>query len=115
MPSAVDFLPCHIIELMNFVTRSDPYIGSASTVRFGVCPLRGIQFPAPGPPFPARALDAASRVSTCLLLSFLRAFCAVLRASLITTRDTGRIERSAHHVITHARQIFHAASANQHD
>ena len=24
MPWAVDFLPCHIIELTNFVTRSDP-------------------------------------------------------------------------------------------
>src|ERR1700687_6005527 len=44
MPSAVDFFPCHIIELMNFVTRSDPYTGSASTVRFGVCPFLGMLF-----------------------------------------------------------------------
>ena len=43
MPSAVLRLPCHIIELMNFVTRSDPYTASAGTVRFAICPLRGIQ------------------------------------------------------------------------
>src|SRR6266700_627626 len=45
MPSAVLFFPCHIIELTNFVTRSDPYTGSGSTVRFAICPLRGIQTP----------------------------------------------------------------------
>src|SRR5215472_10515708 len=43
MPSAVLFLPDHIMELTNFVTRSDPYTGSGSTVRFAICPLRGIK------------------------------------------------------------------------
>jgi hypothetical protein len=42
MPSAVERLPCHIIELMNFVTRFEPYTASFGTVRFAVCPLRGI-------------------------------------------------------------------------
>jgi hypothetical protein len=42
MPSAVDFFPCHIIELMNFVTRSDPYTGSSSVVRFAICPFLGM-------------------------------------------------------------------------
>src|SRR5216684_693695 len=43
MPSAVLFLPCHIIELTNFVTRSDPYTGSTSTFRLAMYPFRGIQ------------------------------------------------------------------------
>src|SRR5580704_5298598 len=43
MPSAVLFLPCHIIEFTNFVTRSEPYTGSASTLRFAICPFLGIQ------------------------------------------------------------------------
>src|SRR5208283_5609008 len=66
MPSAVDFFPCHIIELMNFVTRSDPYTGSASVVRLAICPLRGISAIAPGSLLSARALDAAGRVSALL-------------------------------------------------
>src|SRR5690349_20597470 len=42
MPSAVLFLPCHIMELTNFVTRSDPYTGSGSTFRLAMYPFRGI-------------------------------------------------------------------------
>src|SRR5664279_4861434 len=42
MPSAVDFFPCHIIELMNFVTRSDPYTGSDSVFRLAICPFLGM-------------------------------------------------------------------------
>src|SRR5207249_7411161 len=44
MPSAVLFFPDHIMELTNFVTRSDPYTGSASTPRFAMCPFRGISY-----------------------------------------------------------------------
>src|SRR5208283_956199 len=113
MPSAVDFFPCHIIELMNFVTRSDPYTGSASTVRFGVCPFLGMLF--------------SSQLSFAVLhwqlatdhwqlfLSFLLAFRAVLRAPLVAARDAGCVEGSAHHVITHARQILHTPPADQHN
>src|ERR1700758_5190401 len=42
MPWAVDFLPCHIIEFTNLVTRSDPYTGSAATPRFAICPFLGM-------------------------------------------------------------------------
>src|SRR5208337_3090320 len=113
MPSAVDFFPCHIIELMNFVTRSDPYTGSASTVRFGVCPFLGMLF--------SSQLSFAVlhwQLATDhwqLVLCFLLAFGAVLRASLVTARDAGRVKRSAYHVITHAGQILYTAPADQHN
>lgn len=39
---------------------------------------------------------------------------AVLRSALLATGHTGGIERTAHHVIPHAREILHA-SATDHD
>src|ERR1700682_4455859 len=109
MPSAVDFLPCHIIELMNFVTRSDPYTGSASVVRFAICPFLGMVL----------GLSALSFHSPWfhwqLFLCLLLALGAVLRAPLVAPRNAGRIQRSAHHVITHSRQILHTSSADQHN
>src|SRR5208282_667075 len=95
MPSAVERLPCHFIELMNFVTRFEPYTASAGTVRFAVCPLRGI---------PVQ-----------LLLTLLRALGAIFRTSLLAVRNPHRIQRSANHVITHTRQILHAPAADQHN
>src|SRR6266849_1030259 len=112
MPSAVDFLPCHIIELMNFVTRSDPYTGSASTVRFGVCPFRGISASSS---WLLASRSSRRRGTPRLYLTFLLALRSVLRASLLAVRYAGGVERSADHVITHARQIFHTAPADQHN
>src|SRR3984893_9776742 len=116
MPSAVDFLPCHIIELMNFVTRSDPYTGSASVVRFAICPFLGmflwlsaLSFHSPWFHWQL-ATDHWQ-----LLLRLLLALSAVLRAPLVAPRNAGRIQRSAHHVITHSRQILHTSSADQHN
>src|SRR5882762_5756169 len=40
---------------------------------------------------------------------------AVLRTSLLAVFHPRGVQRSAHHVIPHARQILHAASAHQHD
>src|ERR1043165_111673 len=44
MPWAVLFLPCHIIELMNLFTKSEPKTVSPSVPRFEICPFRGICF-----------------------------------------------------------------------
>src|SRR5690606_7605468 len=51
----------------------------------------------------------------CAGMTFLgfRAFGAVFRAALATCRYTGGIERAAHGVITHTRQVLHPATANQ--
>ena len=35
--------------------------------------------------------------------------------TLLAIRNTDRIERSANHVVAHARQVLHAAATNQHD
>src|SRR5437763_7733453 len=42
MPCDVDFLPSHIIELMNLLTSVEPYTGSAAPSRFAIYPFRGI-------------------------------------------------------------------------
>src|ERR1700687_2263512 len=142
MPSAVLFLPCHIMELTNFVTRSDPYTGSGSTFRLAMYPFRGIKLLAPGFQLSAlsRQLSAqVVRVNPYKLLSFrtasavrnllwsttrgqrpttalsLRPLGSVLRAALLAASNSHRIERAANHVIAHAGEILYAAAANQHD
>src|ERR1035438_6391576 len=50
-----------------------------------------------------------------LLLRFFRALRAVLRTALITARNSGSIQRSAHYVIPNSGQIFHTATADQHN
>src|SRR5438552_3249253 len=40
---------------------------------------------------------------------------AIFRASLLAIGNASGIERAAHHVIAHSRQIFHAAAADKHD
>src|SRR5437762_7045403 len=42
MPCDVDFLPSHIIELMNLLTSVEPYTGSARPSRLAMYPFRGI-------------------------------------------------------------------------
>src|SRR5690606_16788710 len=44
----------------------------------------------------------------------LRPLRTVLGPTLAAVRDTCRIQRPAHHVITHARQILHAAATHEH-
>ena len=50
-----------------------------------------------------------------LLLSCLGAFGAVLRATLTTTVHACRVERAAHEVIAHTREVLHTTAANEHD
>src|SRR5690606_21555773 len=47
--------------------------------------------------------------------SGLRALGAVLGAGLAALGDAGGVERTAHGVVAHARQILDAAAADQHD
>src|SRR5580698_9557667 len=42
MPCPFDFLPPHIIELTNLVTRVHPYTRSPATSRLAMCPFLGI-------------------------------------------------------------------------
>ncbi len=46
---------------------------------------------------------------------FLRSLGSVLGATLLAIRNTDSIESAANNVIAHARQIFYAASANEHN
>src|SRR5690606_13608363 len=43
-------------------------------------------------------------------LSFFRAFCAVLGTQLLAVFDTLQVERTAHDVITHTRQVLYTAA-----
>src|SRR5882757_3855103 len=107
MPSAVLFFRCRIIELTNCVTRSDPYAGSPSTVRFAFYHLRGInQLLAPSGQLLAWTENPLS------LLGPLR---SILRAALHAVRDPDSVKGSANHVITHSWQVLHAAPADQHN
>src|SRR5262249_60909416 len=45
----------------------------------------------------------------------LRPLGSVLRSALFAVSDAGCIQRPANHVVTNAWQIFHAASANEHN
>src|SRR5450432_1565881 len=133
MPSAVLFLPCHIMELTNFVTRSDPYTGSGSTVRLAIYPFRGIsassswlltvssQLPALSPTFRSkssnflldRTLHCFGQRPTSLLC--LGPLGPVLRTALLAAGDAHCVEGAANHVIAHTGKILHPAAANQHD
>src|SRR6202521_1498288 len=101
MRCAVERLPSHIIELMNFCTRSLPYTESVVTSRRGTNPLRGICF--------------FSSFPALLLRRGLGPLGAVFRAPLLAVLHAGGIERPANHVIAHAGKILHAAGAHEHD
>src|SRR5690606_13229378 len=90
--SATDFLPLFMTMLMKRAIVSLPCLGSGRVERWGVLPLRDmIQFS-----------------------SGLRALGAVLGTRLLALGDAGGIERAAHGVVTHARQVLDATAADQH-
>src|ERR1700730_17240446 len=105
MRCAVERLPSHIIELMNFCTRSLPYTESVVTSRRGTNPLRGMRF------FSSFSCYFVSW----LLLHGLGPLGAEFRAPLLAVLNAGGVERPADNVIAHARKILHAAAAHQHD
>src|SRR5215210_3560536 len=88
MRSAMDFLPSSMTLFTTCWTRRERWTGSGSTGR----------------------IWAAARRGTALL-----PLDAVLRAGLLAVADAGGVERPAHDLVAHARQILHAAAAHEHD
>src|SRR3954454_8198019 len=74
--------------LITCCTSLDPWSGSFSTGRTPAGARRGIELAGLGP---------------------------VLRAGLLAVRHAGRVERSAHDLVAHARQVLDAAAAYEHD
>src|SRR5665213_1213939 len=107
MRCAVERLPSHIIELMNFCTRSLPNTESVVTSRRGTNPLRGMRLLSSNQWF--------AFLFRSLLLGSLWPLCAVLRAPLLAVLNARGVKRSANHVIAHARKILHAPAAHEHD
>src|SRR4029077_7879719 len=92
MRSAADLLPFFMTTFMNLASISLLYFGSGRMVRTGAWARRDID-------------------SYPLLL---RALGAVLGAALLALADAGAVERAAHRVIAHARQVLDAAAADEH-
>src|SRR5215472_8013918 len=90
--SAADLLPLFMTTFMNLASISLLYFGSGRMVRTGAWARRDMD-------------------SYPLLL---RTLGAVLGATLLALTDTGTIERAAHGVITHARQVLDAAAPDEH-
>src|ERR1700690_2441475 len=93
MCSAADFLPLCMTTFMNFASISLLNFGSGRMVRLG----------------------AAARRDMGTTSLFLRALGAVLRTTLLAVADAGTVQRAAHRVVAHARQVLDAATADQHD
>src|SRR5258705_13988216 len=89
MRSAVDFLPSSMTVLITCWTRREGWTGSGSICRIWAAARRGI--------------------ADLLLLH------AVLRTGLLAVADAGGVERPAHDLVAHARQILDAATADEHD
>src|SRR3954470_10769292 len=88
MSSALDFLPSSITLLMTCWTRRERWTASGSTGRIWAAARRGIVL---------------------LLLH------AVLGAGLLAVAHAGGVERAAHDLVAHARQVLDAAAADEHD
>src|SRR4051794_13820122 len=89
MRSAVDFFPSSMTLLITCWTRRERWTGSGSIWRIWAAARRGI--------------------ADLLLLH------AVLRAGLLAVTDAGGVERPAHDLVAHARQVLDAAAADEHD
>src|SRR5437773_9054996 len=90
-----------MMVLMKRVTMTLSYFGSATLSRRAMNPLRGIaQLPQCG--------DRPPRVALLRLRT-------VLGTTLLAPADAAGVERAAHDVIPHARQILYATAANEHD
>src|SRR5690606_20545385 len=116
MPSAVDFLPPNIRELVNLATSLSRYLGSGVIFRLGTSRRRGI----------ARFFLLTQTIEIGVLglsaASALRALHAVLAALAIAVRlvraarasGAGGVEGAAHDVVTHTGEILHATAADEH-
>src|SRR3954468_15060665 len=91
--SATDFLPRVISTFTNLAMSTLLNFGSGRISRLGTSLRRGMAF------YP---------------LSRLRRLGAVLGATLLAILHALGIERAAHDVVAHPRQVFHPAAADQH-
>src|SRR5436305_5492997 len=99
MPSAVDFFPPNMSVLQNLLMSLSLNFGSGMILRFGTSRRRGMVF------LSLRALDAVLRT-------------LAVAVDLVRRRRADRaggVERAADDVITNARQILHAATADEDD
>src|SRR5215831_16246920 len=108
MDCAVDFLPSHIIEFTNLLTRSDWYTGSAICSRFAICPFLGIV---------PQSFGVPGRRRLCVGWGYLRLWPLgpVLRTSLLAIGNANRIQRAADYVVTDSRKVLHTAATDQHN
>src|SRR5216683_3274711 len=90
MRSATAFLPRVISTLTNFATSTLANFGSGRISLFGTSLRRG------------------------MFLSCLRRLGAIFGAALLAVFHALRVERAAHDVVAHARQVFHPPAADQH-
>src|SRR5262249_24628234 len=93
MASAVLFLPRSITLLINFEMSLSWYLGSGRILRLLVWPFRDIRF------LSVNGLFGPFR--------------SVLGSPLAALVDADRIKGSANDMVTHARQVFDAAAADQ--
>src|ERR1700746_2674894 len=92
MRSAADLLPFFMTTFMNLASISLLYFGAGRMVRTGA--------------WARRDMDYYSLL--------LRALGAVLGATLLALAHAGAVERAAHGVIAHARQVLDTAAADEH-
>src|SRR5450759_3108360 len=117
MRSAADFLPLCMTTFMNLASMSLWNFGSGKMTRIGAWARRDIVTSyglKPGFSRRARPMRARRTYRWGLVASLLRPLGAVLGTALLSLVNTGAIERAAHRVVTHARQILDAAPADQH-
>src|SRR5437899_1419761 len=139
MRSATAFLPDSMMTFMNLDRSTEPNFGSGRISRLGTSRRRGISFflwlqlarafalasgttNIWGHPLTRQATllaDLCRPSGRSFLLAqrasgLLRALGAVLGTRLLAVFDALQVERSAHDVIAHTRQILHPAAAHQH-
>src|SRR5579863_2689534 len=69
----------------------------------------------PPPPLSSKTRAVRSTLLLARRRAALGALGSILRTALLAVRDAYRIQRAAHHVIADARQILHAAAADEHN
>src|SRR5262249_35058313 len=92
------FLPSKLMRLIKRATRTDPYLKCGS-----------------GIPRRSRGFSVFLGTSWPPLFVLLRALGAVFGPALFAVLYAGGVERPAHNVIAHSRQIFHTAPPHEHN
>src|SRR5207237_6048107 len=137
MRSATAFLPPCMITFMNLASSTLPYLGSGRISRLGTSRRRGISIhlsicfswsskdlgsqsgcpltrPRIGSLRSTALPEASEHRELQNDLSLLRALGAVLGAGLLAILHALQIQRTAHDVVTHTRQVLDAAAAHEH-